>query len=98
MACEGAHLSFRPRRAASPPSGEILRVSVSVTNAFLFKGEGRPVLSPRVAQTICGGRFIGNIAYYAKKTTDHEKQFEKGTVLYYNISDKNILYYQKKGG
>ena len=29
-------LSFRPRRAASPPSGEILRASVSVTNAFPF--------------------------------------------------------------
>ena len=32
----GLILSFRPRRAASPPSGEILRASVSVTNAFPF--------------------------------------------------------------
>ena len=73
-----------------------MRVCVSVNkrlffHAFtLFKGEGSPVLSPRVAQAVCGGRFIGNIAYYAKKATDYEKQFEKGTAFYYNAIVKRI--------
>ena len=43
-----------------------------------------------MAQAVCGGRFIGNIAYYAKKATDHEKQFEKGTAFYYNAIVKKI--------